>query len=199
MSRLITVLDGYVANYFEDFTRLDQSIKEGKAGSKFGRQWKETRFILSKMSESLKLIPKVGAFSRLQVIARSVGVALMGGGLVIFVAFPLLGSPLSYLGVGALYSGMVFLAISWFSGWKTAKQIDNYFMTHAQKYRFGRLYIRERVQELLFALREHMRKAGMRENQVRIQLYNSDYKGIRTAKKGRFSKRYIASVDLEEP
>jgi len=194
---MITLLDGYLVNHFDDFVACEQKVKQGKLGRVFADQWKETKKNLEKLSGSLKEIPNLGIWSKAQTISRGLSFALTAIGLIVLFSQPFFISPLFYLGLVVFYAGLTLLVISWYSGWRLAKDLQRYFDSHSQKYGFARAYVRERVQELVLALRRHMRDQGLPQSGIRLELFNVDYRGIVAGKKSRLSRKYTAFLDLD--
>jgi len=196
---MITLLDGYLVNHFDDFTAFEQKVKQGKLGRTFADQWKETKKNLSRLSDSLREIPGLGVWSKMQVVSRGLSFALTAVGLVVLLSQPFFQSPTFYLGLITFYFGLVLLVISWYAGWRLSKDLQQYFDAHPQKYRFAREYVKERVEELILALRRQMRDEGSPESAIRLRLFNIDYCGVVAQGKSRFTRRHVVSVDLAEP
>jgi len=190
------MLDGYLVNRFDDFAAYDQKVKQGKLGRTFAERWKETKKNLERLSSSLREIPRLGIWSKTQVASRGLSFALTAIGLIVLFSQPFFQSPRFYLGLTIFYGGLILLVISWYSGWRLSKDLQRYFDTHPQKYRFAREYVKARAQELILALGQHVRNQSLPESAVRLELFNVDYQGIVAQKRSRLSRRHIASLDL---
>jgi len=193
---MISILDGYLVNRFDDFAAYDQKVKQGKLGRTFAEHWKETKKNLERLSGSLREIPGLGVWSKTQTTSRGLSFGLTAIGLVVLFSQPFFQSPRFYLGLAIFYGGLILLVVSWYSGWRLSKELQRYFDSHPQKYRFAREYVKERAQELILVLRQHMRNHGLPEAAVRLELFNVDYRGIVAQKRSRLSRKHVASLDL---
>jgi hypothetical protein len=192
VARMIALLDGYRSNHFDDFSRFEKIVKQGKLGRGFREEWDETKKNLLKLSGSVKAIPEVASWARAHTAFRaSTVILIILGFAIVFTQTALFWL---YVGSGIFYGGIFVFALAWFAGMKVTKNLQRYFERHPKEYKSAKEFLKERAQELIFALRDHMKRQGIESR--RLDLFNVDYQGITKPKKSLLTRRYVASPTL---
>ena len=201
---LISLIDGYLAYFFDDPDPFDYAIKRGALGKEFANEWREIYRTLYKIAYTLKRIPEIRKYVVAQGTLRSLSLplSLTGGLLAIFSIFasePF--NPLLMLIAGSLVAtaGAGALILSWIAGKRVAETIDKYFKEHKEKYKFKRTYLKKVVQKLLYSLAYYLKKEGTDLENFKFKMFNSFYEGIIVLKKPKlFRKKYIVKFNPKE-
>jgi len=201
IASLIALIDGYLANFFDDPDPYDRWIKQGALGREFAAEWRETYRTLYKIAKTIKKIPEIQKYVVAQGALRSLSVPLTLFAASLAIVSLLFTKPLGFLMLAFIMAsvGAVALVLSWTAGKKVADSIDNYFKVHYEKYKFKRAYLRNVVQKLIFSLAYYLKKKDMELERYRFKLFNAYYKGIRVLKKPKlFRKRYLVTFNVKE-
>ena len=197
---MITIIDGYRVNYFDDLNQLDKPIKDGELGSEIASEWKRIRRSMMKIATTIKFIPQATKYIKLQSLLRLIAMMLLVSGLLVIIMTQF--SPLTgNVTVTFVFSFMAACALiaSRFAGKEVAKSIDAYFKEHYKKYGFIREQLKNEVQKLIYTLAIYIKRTGEKSEDHPIKLYNADYKGIEILKHPwLLRKHYIAIVRLKK-
>ncbi len=204
LSGLISLIDGYLAYFFDDPDPFDQPIRKGAIGKEFANEWKTIYKTLYKMAYTLKRLPEIKKYVFAQGALRSFSLplTLMGAIFAIYSMFP--GVPINPLfllisGFALACIGAFFLIMSWYMGKKVAETIDKYFKDHREKYSIKRTYLRDVVQKLLYSLAFYLKNNDFDLDKYKFKLFNSFYKGIIVLKKpGLFRKKYVVKFNVKD-
>ncbi|MFX0201405.1 MAG: hypothetical protein ACFFCW_35260 [Candidatus Hodarchaeota archaeon] len=199
VAKLVGLLDGYLAYFFDDPDPYDKWIKQGALGRAFATEWKknETYSTLYKIANSIKEIPGLQKYVSIQGALRSLSLVFTIFASTMVMASLFLEIPLVLLGAFAIASiGSITLIGSWIAGKKVADNIDNYFKAHQEKYKFKKASLRNMAQKLIFSLAYYLQKKEIKLESYKFKLFNANYKGLRVLKKPKlFRKRYIVTFN----
>jgi len=199
LTDLITLLDCYRVNRYVQLDSMEKAVRSGMLG-KFDVKWREIRRILYKIASLPKLSASINKLVKIREGVKVVEIIASGlftVGLGVFV--------LSYFGVcpkwlepAYVYIGLPTLIIllgirltTEFINRKIALEIEKLSRSHSEKFRFLRARLREMAQDLINRLGKHIKDRHEDADKYRIDLYNTDYNGIKILKKpGTLRKHY---------
>lgn len=201
LRNLITLIDGYLANYLGDPEPFKRKIRAGALGPELAKEWKRIERSLMKIATTIRRIPAFKSLVKLHTFLKVLATMFMlsGSMLVISVSF--------FTGeIYLYYLSMLFLTFSaistiWYSilERRLAIKIKEYFDEHQTKYRFTRQYLRNVVQRLIFTLAYYMKANGKDPEKYPLSLYNENYNGIKIIKKPGFLRsKYKVIVKLDD-
>ncbi len=205
LTYLITVLDCYRINRFVELDPVERAVKEGKLG-KIGAEWKRIRRILYKVGSLPELSPNVMRLIKIRERVKLVWIIAL-----YFFTFGLGVFVLTFFNVGPKWLEraltVVYLPsigamlgtrlLDAFINRKIALEIDRLDREHPKKFRFDRSDLKETAQNLINHLLNYLRNSHEDPGKYKIDLYNTDYKGIEILKgPGTFRKHYTVVCKL---
>jgi len=185
LRNLITLIDGYLINYFDDPAPFGQKVKAGALGPELSKEWKYVERSLMKIATTVRKIPELKPLVKLCTILKTLTLIFMVSGTMLAISGPFLTeSPYPY------YLSTFFLTFSAISTiWynilerRLSVKIKEYFEKHKTKYGFTRNYLKNTVQKLIFSMAHHVTVKMVSPEKYPLSLYHEDYKGIRIIKK----------------
>jgi hypothetical protein len=200
LRNLITLIDGYLINYFDDFTLLEQKIKVGALGPELAKEWKYIGRSLMRIANTVKRIPGLVAIIKLCTIFRILALlfTMSGTGLIISTQFA--GSPSYLYYMSILFLTFSAISITWYRilERKISTRIRDYFEKHQTKYGSTRGYLRSSVQKLIFSMANYLKVKRIDPEKYPLSLYNTDYEGVKIVRKRgllRSKSKVIVSID----
>jgi len=193
----ITLIDGYLTNYFDDPAPYRQKIRAGALGPQLAKEWKRIERALMKIATTVRRIPALRSIVKLCTFLKMLALIFMVSGttLAISASFQMGAAYFYYLSVFFLtFSG---ISTIWhnFLQRKMSVKIAEYFEEHKTKYQFTRRYLRDVVQKLIFSMGHYLKTEGKDPEKYPLSLYNRDYKGIKIVKEtGLFRSKYKVVV-----
>jgi hypothetical protein len=201
LKRLITIIDGYRINRCTELGRIEKDIQADKVGSKIAQEWKDIRRLLYKVASVPRTIPKAVKLTKMRITIRFLTFAYFAVAFILIMPILFFNSPFIELppGVYGIISMIAVVSViaerfsDHFLNWKIAVEIDNYYKSHPEKFRFLRLQLKKIVQDLINTLSKHVKDRNEDPKKHAFILYNIDYEGITiTRNPGRLTKYYTA-------
>ncbi|MDH5438775.1 MAG: hypothetical protein OEX76_07740 [Candidatus Bathyarchaeota archaeon] len=199
LTDLITLLDCYRVNRYVQLDSMEKAVKSGQLG-KFDVKWREIRRILYKIGGLPNLSASINKLVRIREgvkVIEIIGSYLFAFGLGVFVLsyFKVcpewLESAYVYVGLPALIVLLGTRLTTEFINRKIALEIEELSKRHPEKFRFLRTRLRDIAQDLINRLGKHIKNRREDADKYRIDLYNTDYKGIKILKSpGTLRKHY---------
>jgi hypothetical protein len=194
--RLITFLDGFAANNFDDYSKFDRMAQEGRLGPRVSAQWREIKPILDQISTSLTKVPRLKLLLRVQLLSKVSGLLLILIAISLFMWQPVAFTIVTIVEIILLYVGIAMLLVPTLVGRRIASTIDDYFFSHNEELGLPRRQLRAHIQRLIQVVRKIAIEQKIPADKFALALYNVDYKGIASIERGRLSKKYWALLDL---
>jgi len=193
----ITLIDGYLTNYFDDPAPYRHKIRAGALGPQLAKEWKRIERALMKIATSVRRIPALRSIVKLCTFLKILALMFMVSGTTLAIS--------ASFQVGEAYFYYLSLFFLTFSGistiWhnflqrKMSVKITEYFEEHKSKYQFTRRYLKGIVQKLIFSMGHYLKTRGEDPEKYPLSLYNKDYAGIKVVKEtGLFRSRYKVIV-----
>lgn len=199
LTDLITLLDCYRVNRYVQLDSMEKAVKSGKLG-KFDVKWREIRRILYKIGGLPSLSASINKLVKIREgvkVIEIIGSYLFAFGLGVFVLNYFKVCP-EWLQPAYVYVGLPALIVllgtrltTEFINRKIALEIEELSKSHSEKFRFLRARLRDIAQNLINRLGKHINDRHEDPDKYRIDLYNTDYKGIKILKSpGTLRKHY---------
>jgi len=199
LTNLITLLDCYRIDRYVELDSMEKAIKDGKLG-KFDVRWKEIRRILYKIGSLPKLSATIDKLlkirERVKILAM-IGAYLFVFGLGVFVLTFFSACPewlkhtYAYVAMPSIIIILGTRLADEYISRKIALEIENLSKTHSKKFRFLRERLKEIAQELIDHLGNSIKDRNEDADEYKIDLYNTDYAGIKVVKRpGTLRKHY---------
>lgn len=200
LRNLITLIDGYLANYLGDPEPFRGKIKAGALGPELAKEWKRIERSLMKIATTVRRIPTFKSLIKLHTFLKVLATMFMLSGSMLAISAPFFTREISFYYISMLF--LTFSAIStvWCSilERRIAVRIKEYFDEHQTKYKFIRQYLRNVVQRLIFSMAHYMKVDKKDPEKYPLSLYNDDYRGIKIIKKpGLFRSKHKVIVRLD--
>lgn len=199
LTNLITLLDCYRIDRYVELDSMEKAVKDGKLG-KFDVRWKEIRRILYKIGSLPKLSATLDKLLKIRgrvKILSIIGAYFFVFGLGIFVLtfFDVcpewLKHTYAYVAMPSIIIILGTRLADEYISRKIALEIESLSKSHPEKFRFPRARLRDIAQDLINRLGKHIRDRHEDADKYRIDLYNTDYKGIKILKNpGTLRKHY---------
>lgn len=199
LTNLITLLDCYRINRYVQLDSTEKAVKSGKL-EKFDVKWREIRRILYKIASLPKLSASINKFVKIREgvkIIETAGSYLFVLGLGVFVLSYFKVCPkwlepaYVYVGLPALIALLGTRLTTEFLNRKIALEIEDFSNNHPKKSRFLRARLRNIAQDLINKLGKHIKDRREDADKYKIDLYNTDYEGIKILKSpGTLRKHY---------
>jgi len=199
LTDLITFLDCYRVNRYVELDSMEKAVKSGKLG-KFDVDWREIRRILYKIAGLPKLSASINKVVKIREGVKVVEIivsCLFTFGLGIFVLSYFEACPewlepaYVYVGLPALIALLGTRLTTEFINRKIALEIEVLSKSHPEKFRFLRARLRDMAQDFIHRLGKHIKDRHEDADKYTIDLYNTDYKGIKILKSpGTLRKHY---------
>jgi len=199
LTDLITLLDCYRVNRYVQLDSMEKAVKSGQLG-KFDVKWREIRRILYKIGGLPNLSASINKLVKIREgvkVIEIIGSYLFAFGLGVFVLNYFKVCP-EWLQPAYVYVGLPALIVllgtrltTEFINRKIALEIEELSKSHSEKFRFLRARLRDIAQNLINRLGKHINDRHEDPDKYRIDLYNTDYKGIKILKRpGTLRKHY---------
>jgi hypothetical protein len=195
--RLISFLDGFAANNFDDYSKFDRMAREGDMDPRVSGEWTTTKPLLDQISTHLTKIPRLKLLLRVQLLSRVSSILLILIAIPFFMWQSLAFTIISVVGIILLYSGIVMLLVPTLVGRRIARVLNDYFSSHDEQLRLPRKQLRAHIQQLIRIARAIAMEQKIPSGKIPLALYSADYSGITSAQRGPLSKKYWAVLDLE--
>jgi hypothetical protein len=194
--RLITFLDGFAANNFDDYSKFDRMAQEGQLGPRVSAEWRAIKPLLDQISTSLTKVPRLKLLLRVQLLSKVSSLLLILIAISLFMWQSLAFTIVSVVGIILLYVGIAMLLVPTLVGRRIASAVGDYFSSHDEELRLPRRQLRAHIQELIQVVRGIAIEQKIPADKLALALYNADYKGIASMERGPLSKKYWALLDL---
>jgi hypothetical protein len=194
--RLISFLDAFAANNFDDYSKFDRMAREGYMDPHVTAEWAATTPVLDQISAHLKRVPGLKLLLRVQLLSRVSSILLILLAIPLFVGQSLSFTIFSVVGIVLLYAGIVMLLVPTLIGRRIAKVVNGYLSSHDEQLRSPRKQLRTHIQRLIQIARGIAIQQKIPSDKLALALYSTDYSGITSAQRGPLSKKYWASLDL---
>ena len=189
---LIKALDGFRVGFYTDISRIREALVELGLPNK-PVDWNE---VLAAIEDIAKIPSRDPSYERLIRLERA-ATWLFGVSLIVLVS-----SLVLMFGLSNIYLSFIATMIAF------ALTNVGYFLKIYVSYRTSQIYsrnysllekrgavLKRAIELLLSRLRGELRKLGISPSEYRINLYNSDYRGIYVIKKPSFIRsRYVVSL-----
>jgi len=199
LKHLISFLDGYLANYFDDPEPIENKIKGGKLGREISREWRDIEKSLKKMALTVRRIPKVSLYVKLTSIMRGLSLVFLviASGTAFTLATSMQSQMILYLFATSLSISSLSAVYSMIYNRKMNMEIERYFNEHREKYQFIRGRIKNIVQKLINTYSYYIMENKLDPSKNKLSLYNINYSGIKIVKKPRLlNKKYEVIVKI---
>jgi hypothetical protein len=195
--RLISFLDAFASNNFDDYSRFDRMAREGDMDSRVSAEWTATKPLLDEISAHLKGLPRLKLLLRIQLLSRVSSILLILAAVPFFILQPLAFTIVSIVGLILLYAGIIMLLVPTLVGRRISRVLSDYFSSHDEQLRLPKTQLRSHVQRLIQIARRIAIEQKIPSDKVALALYTTDYDGITSPQKGPLSKKYWVSLNLE--
>lgn len=202
LTDLITLLDCYRINRYVQLDSMEKAVRTGKLG-KFDVKWREIRRILYKIGSLPKLSASINKLVKIREgvkVIEIIGSCLFTFGLGVFVLSYFKVCPewlepaYVYVGLPALIALLGTRLTTEFINRKIALEIEELSKSHPEKFRFLHARLRDIAQDLINRLGKHIKDRHEDADKYKIDLYNTDYKGIKILKSPGTLRRHYTVV-----
>jgi hypothetical protein len=194
--RLISFLDAFAANNFDDYSKFDRMAREGDIDPRVSAEWTATKPLLDQIFTHLKKIPQLKLLLRIQLLSRVSSILLILLAIPFFMWQSLAFTVISVVGIILLYAGIAMLLVPTLVGRRIARVLSDYFSSYDEQLRLPRRQLRAHIQRLIQIARDIAIEQKIPSDKLALALYSTDYDGITSAQRGPLSKKYWASLDL---
>jgi hypothetical protein len=194
--RLISFLDGFAANNFDDYSKFDRMAREGHMYPRVWAEWNATKPLLDQISTHLTKIPRLKLLLRVQLLSRVSSILLILIAIPFFMWQSLAFTIISVVGIILLYAGVVMLLAPTLVGRRIARVLNDYFSSHDEELRPLKSQLRAHTQKLIQIARLIAVEQKIPSDRLSLALYSTDYSGITSTQKGPLSRKYWAVLDL---
>jgi hypothetical protein len=185
LRNLITLIDGYLINYFDDPLPFGQKLKSGALGPELSKEWKRIERSLMKIAVTMRKMPELKSIVRLCTTLKMLTLVFMVSGTTLAISASFWVGATYFYYLSTIFITFSAISTIWYKIFerKLSVKIKKYFEEHKTKYEFTRNYLKNQVQKLIFSMAHHLKVKMENPEKYPLSLYNEDYKGIKIIKK----------------
>jgi hypothetical protein len=196
LKKMITVTDSYRINLFLSVKYIDNEIKQVKLKGEIKKEWEKIREKMVKMANVSLNIPLLKNIAKVREVLRFIVWSI------VFLAFATLlfsmivgFGDFSTIWIAASITLVILIILEPVFNYIIAKSIEKYYSENAQRFEKTKRDLKTFVQQLIYELKNEIRRSDESFEDNPIKIYNVDYKGIKVIKNPTlWRKHYIVTV-----
>jgi hypothetical protein len=196
LKKMITVTDSYRINLFLSVKYIDNEIKQVKLKGEIKKEWEKIREKMVKMANVSLNIPLLKNIAKVREVLRFIVWSI------VFLAFATLlfsmivgFGDFSTIWIAASIALVILIILEPIFNYIIAKNIEKYYSENAQRFEKTKRDLKTFVQQLIYELKNEIRRSDGSFEDNPIKIYNVDYKGIKVIKNPTlWRKHYIVTV-----
>jgi diacylglycerol kinase len=196
LKKMITVVDSYRINLFLSVKHIDNEIGQVKLKSEVKKEWKRVREKMVKMANASLNIPLLKKIAKIRETLRFITWSIVFLAFVTFILTMIVGAgDFSIIWITASIVLLILMILEPIFNYAIAKNVEKYYLENVQRFEQTKDQLKSFAQQLIFTLKEEMRKARESSENNPIKIYNIDYQRIKVKKNPALWRRhYIITI-----